>query len=187
MKISCNQFEGLISFYLNNDLSKSLKDSFEEHLKECSSCRLKLKVLNSIVDEIKEAYDKFINRDNYTPEDVIDCQDSDNIDEDNLPDTELSAYIDNELNDESSIQVRKDILTKPKIRRKLEKLYDLRRLIVNSFIEQKNSLKTDYSKIIAKSVNTGLSDKEIYLHCALFFITIVAAIVISVWAILNII
>lgn len=35
MKISCNQFEGLISFYLNNELNETLKEAFEEHLKEC--------------------------------------------------------------------------------------------------------------------------------------------------------
>ena len=41
MEITCAQMDVLLSFYIEGDLSKTLKAKVEEHLEQCSACRAK--------------------------------------------------------------------------------------------------------------------------------------------------
>lgn len=187
MKITCSQFEGLISFYLNDELSDNLKQAFEEHLHTCPSCHIRFNMLSSIINELKDAYTQIISEENY---DDIACLEigQDETEEDSDPQSsDLSAYIDNELNDEYSVKMRRNIIAKPKLRKKLEKMYNLRKIISNSFDEQKNKLRTDYSKDIIKSLNMQSSNNYVYFHCVVFVMFVMFAIGFSVWAILNIV
>ncbi len=187
MEINCNQFEGLITFYIDDDLSESLKQSFEEHLKHCDTCKMKFKVISSIIDDIKGAYDKILSENGYNNEDFeitepIYSQDS----AEHISELDLSAYIDNELPYEHNVKIRRNIIAKPKIRTKLEKMYNLRKILSDSFAEHKNIMKTDFSRNVIKSLNKEITPKEIYLHCAMFILIVVAALVISVLVILSV-
>ena len=41
MKLTCAQMDVLISFYIDGELSSSLKQQVEEHMQKCSTCRAK--------------------------------------------------------------------------------------------------------------------------------------------------
>lgn len=184
MQITCNQFESLLSFYIDGDLSESLKQIFENHLEECSHCKMKYKVISSIISDIKGAYDDLI-----TP--IGDCIEAEivktnAIENGEISETELSAYVDNELSDESNIKIRKNIIAKPKIRQKIEKMYKLKKFISDSYIEQRNKLKNDYSKSIIKLLNQGITSREIYIHCALFIGVVIVSLIASAWIIMKV-
>ena len=173
MKITCAQFESLISFYLNDELSNKLKTEFEKHLNICPSCHIRYNVLNSIISELKDSYERIItdNDDAFVYNDVND--------ETSIRDDELSAYIDNELNDEFSIKMRRNIIARPMLRKKLEKLYNLRKIMTSAFSEQKNKLRKDYSKSLAEKLNIPQPNNKVYLYCFVLIMFIVGIIFIS--------
>ena len=91
----------------------------------------------------------------------------------------LSAYIDNELNDNINIQIRRNIVTKPKLRKKIEQLYSVRKLLTDSFNNQKNRLKNDFSKEIMKRINKKPQRKDNYSHCLFFICFVLSMVIIS--------
>ncbi len=181
MKLTCKQFEELLPFYLNDELSDTLKTAFVEHLHNCPNCHIKFNMLNSIVNDLKDAYNQLIfepQEENLTilPEDNKENDDSSN----------LSAYIDNELNDNINIQIRRNIVTKPKLRKKIEQLYSVRKLLTDSFNNQKNRLKNDFSKEIMKRINKKPQRKDNYSHCLFFICFVLSMVIISFFIIKSI-
>ena len=47
----------LISFYIEGDLSPTLKTQVEEHIKVCPTCRAKFDIIKSMLTELKNAFD----------------------------------------------------------------------------------------------------------------------------------
>lgn len=174
MKITCSQFEGLISFYLNNELSDKLRTEFEAHLSVCPSCRIRYNVLNSIINELKEAYGQYASND---ADDTFLYPEM--TDKTGIRDDELSAYIDNELSDEFSVKMRRNIIARPVLRKKLEKLYNLRKIMTSAFAEQKNKLRRDYSGIVAQELNINRPSNYTYFYCFLLIIFVAGIILIS--------
>ena len=194
MKITCSQFENLLSFYMNNDLSDALKTAFEEHMKECNYCREKYAVVHSIVDNIKDAYNQFIysdengvgvNMTKYAENRADKNENSDMYDDYN--NVELSAYIDNELPDDRSIKIRRSIGSRPKVRKKIERLYKLRKIMHNCQIEAKNSFRTDYSIAKVHTLNENYTQRKTYMHCLIFIMLVVASAIASLWMIIHLI
>lgn len=191
MDINCSQFEGLLSFYLNDDLNENLKCAFEEHMKTCPTCNMRYSVVSSVIEDIKSAYDEVIGK---TPVDKVDMvEDNEDVSAsdydilDGFLNTELSAYVDNELDENRSVKIRRDIISKPRLRQKVEKLYGLKKVISDSYKINKNKLKTDFSKEIIRKINNIESDRQIYFHCTAFILVVILAIVLSVVAIIHII
>ena len=189
MKITCAQFEGLISFYLNDDLSDNLKQAFEEHLHSCPSCHIRFNMLSNIINELKDAYNQIVIEGNVDDIASIElfAESEEETNEENSQASDLSAYIDNELNEEHSVKIRKNIIAKPKLRKKLEKLYNLRKVMSDEFYEQKNKMKTDYSKDVIKRLNIHQSNNYVYLHCVIFIMFVMFVVGFSVWALLNLV
>ena len=170
MKITCNQFEGLLSFYLNNDLGENLIAMVEEHLKECPHCKMKYEVLHSIIDDIKDAYKQFIDGDEY----VVSHNESGSVSP-----NDLSAYIDNELSDEYSVKIRRNIVARPQLRAKIDKLYKLRKFMSESFREHKSRLKTDFSRDIIRNADKNLKTRQAYYHCVGFILFVIGVVCLS--------
>lgn len=185
MKINCSQFEGLITFYMDGGLSKTLKQAFEEHLSECPNCNMKYKIIKSIIGDIKGAYKKILNNERQE----YDNSNTENIKTktEDITAMELSAYIDNELSEENSIRVRRNIIAKPNIRTKLEKMYKLKKILSDSFVEHKNRFKTDYSKDTMRALNKDITTKQVCLHCLLFIFIVITAVILSIMIILSVI
>ena len=53
MKLTCAQMDVLISFYIDNELSKALKSQVEDHLKSCTTCRAKYDIIKSMLADLK--------------------------------------------------------------------------------------------------------------------------------------
>lgn len=174
MKITCKQFEELLPFYLNDELSDTLKAAFIEHLHNCPNCHIKFNMLNSIVNDLKDAYNQLM----FEPQKsdiVIEPEQSE--ENDNM--SNLSAYIDNELNDDINIQIRRDIVTKPTLRKKIEQLYSVRKLLTDSFNNEKNKLKNDFAKEIMKKIHSNPQQKDNYSPCLIFICFVISMVIIS--------
>lgn len=145
MKLTCNQMEILTSFYLENELSSCLKQQFEDHLKNCKTCLTKFEVIKSIFKEMQdEAGLKYA-------EDDKNNKYSTNV-HNNIINDKLSEYIDNELQDEENIRIKKIAITNKDVRKELEDSYNIRRLMSDSFKKTKADAKQDFVKSIMKQL-----------------------------------
>ena len=93
----------------------------------------------------------------------------------------LSAYVDNELNSIDSIKIKKIAISNPLARQDLENIYTFKKLLHSSFEKTKNELKNDYSKTTICQFKHDNADEKInfsfYKLTAIFFmmITVIVA------------
>ena len=66
---------------------------------------------------------------------------------------EISAYIDNELSDNESIKVKKNIINNVNAREEFERMNSLTELLKSSLSRKNNSAKHDYTKLIFRQLN----------------------------------
>lgn len=151
INLTCTQVSALLSFYIDDKLSSQLKQFVEAHLENCPACRAKLEALRSMVNSLKEVHEKLASTKHE--------QESSTIPRYKDYEVNLSAYVDNELPDDENIKVKKYVISNTKARQDLEKMYNLRKVLHNSFDRAKNDIKDDYSKFILKRIDI---QEEIY-------------------------
>lgn len=172
--LTCTQVSALLSFYVDNKLSTQLTQFVEAHLKICPACKAKCEALKLIVKNLREAHEKMSNIGPSSETSASNAQYEEFQ-------ANLSAYIDNELTDEENIKVKKYVISNAKARGDLEKLYNLKKVMHNSFERTKNEVKDDYSKFVLKRIDI---QEEIYgpdsfARVVALFITIMALFTIS--------
>lgn len=150
--LTCTQVSALLAFYLEDKLSSQLKQFVEAHLDICPTCSAKFDALRDMVQSLKEVHERLANV--KAPEE--DAQESSHYEEFK---TNLSAYVDNELNDDENIKVKKYVISNAKARQDLERLYNLKKVMHNSFERAKNEVKGDYAKYILKRIDI---QEEVY-------------------------
>ncbi len=173
--MTCEQFETLMHFYLDNELSTTMKLAFEKHLLECKSCREKYNTFKTIITELRESYKKF-----KSSSQKVKVQSP----EQQAINSSISAYIDNELDLHENVKIKKMIITKPDIRNKIEKINSLKLLLKESF--RKTQPTQDYSKQLLRkiySTNKRERNKEIVLTIVSFIVLSIIWIVMLVSAI----
>ncbi|MDD3436328.1 MAG: zf-HC2 domain-containing protein [Candidatus Gastranaerophilales bacterium] len=152
VNLTCTQVSALLSFYIDDKLSNQLKQFVEAHLEICPTCNAKLEALRSMIKSLREVHEKLSVVKSGAEEYAQSEQNNDFS-------INLSAYIDNELSDEENLKVKKYIISNPKARQDLEKMYKLKKIMQNSFDKAKNNSKGDYSKFILRRIDMH---EEIY-------------------------
>lgn len=153
VNLTCTQVGALLSFYLDDRLNDQLKQFVKAHLDICPTCRAKYEALKNMVSSLKEVHERLKTVEEDKAKTSIPSTQYNEFQ------TNLSAYIDNELEDEDNIKVKKYVISNPKARQDLEKLYDLKKVLHNSFDKSKHDIKGDYSKFILKRIDI---QEEIY-------------------------
>ena len=149
MEITCLQMDVLISFYIDGELSESLKTRVEEHLRQCPVCRAKLNIIDSLFGDVKKKL----------------CPEEKEVFSTNTHSSKqyqffkknLSAYVDNELPEEENVKIRKYTIGNKKARKELEDTYKIRKILKDSFRKTKTESKPDFIKKVMKS--TEFDDK----------------------------
>lgn len=156
MEITCAQMDVLITFYIEGDLSKALKQKVEEHLKKCADCRTKYEIIKSMLNDLRCSVNNNIGEE----QEAVSAQ-SAISQQYQVFKSNLSAYIDNELPSEENIKIKKFTISNKQARKELEDTYNIRRLMNNSFKKSKNELKPDFSRQVMKQLD--LQDEK-YLN-----------------------
>ena len=138
-QVSCEQVTALLTFYAEDKLSKKLTQCVQEHLQICPECMEKYRHLKQILNK----YEKIQNEE---------LMPSYNTKQYEKFKTNLSAYVDNELNDLENIKIKKFAIANPLARQDLENIYTFKKLLHSSFERTKNELKTDFSKSIMHKI-----------------------------------
>lgn len=175
-ELTCNQVSALLSFYIEGKLNEKLKQYVEFHLNICPKCREKYKNLKNI-------FNKTIRNQNNSKE--ISDDDNQFITKQYKEfKNNLSAYIDNELEDEENMKIKKITISNPLARQDLEEIYTYKKLLYNAFEKTRNDFKDDYTKSvidnIAKQTIQYKSDPFIKIITA-FALTIIVLILGLAW------
>ena len=151
MEITCAQMDILISFYIENDLSKALKKKVEEHLKRCSICRAKYDIIKSMLNDMRSTVEE--------KEEV--CTNGNS--QYRVFQNNLSAYVDNELTNDENIKIKKYTINNKKARKELEETYNIKRLMNDAFKKTKSDIKQDFSRSIMKQLELR-DEKSLSFH-----------------------
>lgn len=146
MKLTCTQMDVLISFYIDGDLSKALKNQVEEHLRDCPNCRAKYDIIKSMLADLKNSFDM---QEEYAPSEVSSSCTSQQY---RLFKNNLSAYIDNELDNEDNIKIKKFTINNKNARKALEDSYNIKKLMNDSFRKTKSDARHDFSRSVLKQL-----------------------------------
>ena len=140
-QLSCDQVTALLSFYAEGTLSCKLAKCVEEHLKNCPECMEKLTRLKNYVNKLSG---------------VVETEPEINYNTSQYEDfkSNLSAYIDNELDFEDNIKIKKIVISNPLARQDLENTYSFKRMLHGAFERTKNDMKTDYSKTVVHKIQS---------------------------------
>ena len=138
-QLSCEQVTALLTFFAEEKLSNKLAQYVREHLENCPECMEKYKQLKKILN-------RYIEIQSETEESVYQTKQYEDFK------SNLSAYVDNELNDFENIKIKKFAIANPLARQDLENIYTFKKLLHSSFERTKNELKTDYSKSITYQI-----------------------------------
>ena len=150
VSLTCTQVGALLSFYIDNKLSDELKAFVDVHLSICPTCRLKLETLKTMLKNLREAQNELSCIKIEADKSAQDFQQGSQY---KAFKVNLSAYIDNELDDSENIRVKKYIISNPNARQEIESMYNLKKLLHNSFERTKNECRDDYSKLIFRRID----------------------------------
>lgn len=158
--LSCEQVSALINFYAEGSLSEALKKYVENHIENCPKCKEKFLKIQAIISGYSnsEEHDNDIEN-RYNNESYENFK------------SNLSAYIDNELDNKENIKIKKLTISNPLARQDLEDMYTFKKVLHDSYYKTKNDLKNDYSKqIICRIKNDCPTPLDtFYKISALFF------------------
>ena len=173
-QLSCEQVIALLSFYTENKLSKKLSDYVSLHLETCPECREKYLKMKNILNKFIDIQNKEIDNP-YVTKQYEDFKNN------------LSAYIDNELNDFENIKIKKMAISTPLARQDLENIYTFKKLLHSSFEKTKNDLKSDYSKNIMcqlRQENKNEKSTDPFWKLVISFFAMISCIVAGIISIL---
>lgn len=145
MKLTCAQMDVLISFYIDGDLSNALKSQVEEHIKLCPTCRAKFDIIKSMSFEMKNKLATEETLPKLTKNEVSSQQYR-------IFKNNLSAYIDNELDEEENLKVKKFAINNKSARKDLENTYNIKKLMNESFQKSKTDSRRDFSKHVIRQL-----------------------------------
>jgi len=119
--------------------------SVEYHMNICKDCREKYLKLLNILDNYKTIKNKILSDD---ADDILNYKNK----QYKLFMDNLSAYVDNELDNDNNLKIKKIAIANSDARKELENILSFRQLLKDAFEKTKNSLKKDYSEETVNSL-----------------------------------
>lgn len=144
---TCKKVTSMMSLYIDDRLNDEHKLFVEEHFQKCPECFKKYQEMKNIIENLKLSYEKILKE-----VEGIETVNLFNIREYEKFYNNISAYIDNELSYEESIEFRKYLLKSKAGRLDLRNHYGLKNHIQDSISECINNLDINLSKKVIKNL-----------------------------------
>lgn len=140
--LNCLQIKTILELYAKKNLNKFLNKLVKEHLENCPDCMAEY--LSIVEKNTSKLDDNIFEKNVFDNKQYIDFKKN------------LSAYIDNELNNDDNIKIKKFAILNPLARKELENMFSFKKFLHSSFEKTKDELKTDYSKTIVNKIKQNL-------------------------------
>ena len=179
-QLTCEQVGALMAFYIEDKLSDKLAQYVQKHLENCPACREKYETMKKIINKYatiqKKLKEEEINE-NVTPFITRQYEEFK---------ANLSAYIDNELDDEENIKIKKITISNPLARQDLEDMYSFKKILNSSFEKTRNYDKEDYSRYFMSIIqnDNNKQEKDPFIKIVAIFCVMIVCIVAGIIGIL---
>ena len=165
--LTCHQVSALINFYIEGKLNPRLREYIDLHIAKCPACKKKI-----------EKKKKILAKYNYSAQNNSQPKETSSLTAEAR--NKLSAYIDNELNSNENIKIKKMAISNPTARKELETMYKFKKIIHTAYEKTKNDSKFDYSKnVISKLQDTGEYTTTYFYKLAAVFVVLISAIIVG--------
>lgn len=156
-----------ISFYIEGKLNPRLREYIDLHIAKCPACKKK-------IEELKKILAKY----NYSKQNNRQIKEAAPLTAEAR--NKLSAYIDNELNSNENIKIKKMAISNPTARKELETMYKFKKIIHTAYEKTKNDSKFDYSKnVLSKIQDNGEYTTTYFYKLAAIFVVLISAIILG--------
>lgn len=164
---TCAKVTALMSLYIDNKLEEPMLSFVKEHIQICESCYKKYLTLSKLLTDLKKIYTSL-----ETKMPVKEKVSVFNIKEYEDFRENLSAYLDNELPIEKSVDMKKYMIKYPNARYELEKIYKLQQNMQTSINNLKKGIHYNYTKpILYKLGGNKIINNKAKLIAKLIFYT----------------
>jgi len=160
-----------MTFYIENKLSDKLLRHIQNHLNNCPACKENYNNLKMILNNISGVRAEMLQDE----EDEFEARFITKQYEDFK--SNLSAYVDNELNDSENIRIKKIAISNPIARQDLEDIFMFKRLLHTSFEKTKTDAGTDFSKHVLNHVYGIRHGTDPFLKIVLIFTGMIVSII----------
>ena len=162
--LNCNQVLALMNFYIEGRLSEKLTEYVSLHLNECKSCKKKY-------EELLDIYNSYMNKKIPAATPKVQLPAKEFMDN-------LSAYVDNELNINDNIKIKKIAISNPLARKELESMYSFKKIMQMAYEKTRNESKYDCAKnIIAKVQETPEYSTSYFYKLVILFVLLIFSII----------
>lgn len=163
--LTCSQVSALINFYIENKLNPRLREYINLHIAKCPACKKKIEELQKILKTYRKKETQRKEQEQTIAPEFI---------------SSLSAYIDNELNANENIKIKKMTISNPTARKELETMYKFKKVLHSAYEKTKNDSKYDYSKAVINQIQDGVEYTTSYFYkLAAIFVVLITAIIIG--------
>jgi len=142
---TCKKVTAMISLYIDDRLNVEHKLFIEDHFKICPTCYQKYKEIKNIIENLKLSSEKMLKQ-----VEGIETANLFNIREYERFNNNISAYVDNEMNDDDSIEFRKYLLKSKSARVDLKNAYDLKTKVKSSVTDCIENVDINFSRKIVR-------------------------------------
>lgn len=151
---TCNKIQALLSMYIDHKLSTDLEASVGLHLASCSRCQEKYKELKSMISSLRNSYEKikeeiFITNTNQSVNLNF------KINEHERFKKNISAFIDNELNDVEMIEFKNYCKKMKSATDTIKPYIKLERLLKDNYNNIQKKIPQNFSKNILNETMTN--------------------------------
>lgn len=151
-KVICKKVTSMLSLYIDNNLSANEMFFVKEHIAACPSCRKKYLYLKSLIKNLKDSYKQFVELSKQKQK-----KNNFSIKEYEKFVSQISPYIDNELNADECFEFRKYLMKSKNAQKVLKNTYIIQKNIKYAFQATKKQASPEIAQKVIKQINDNQS------------------------------
>ena len=151
-KVICKKVTSMLSLYIDNNLSANDMFFVKDHIAVCPACRKKYLYLKSLIKNLKDSYKQFVEFSKQKQK-----KNNFSIKEHEKFVSQISSYIDNELDADECFKFRKYLMKSKNAQKALKSTYIIQKAMKYSFNQTKKLASSEITHNVIKQINSKQS------------------------------
>lgn len=151
-KVICKKVTSMLSLYIDNNLSANEMFFVKDHIAICPACRKKYLYLKSLIKNLQDSYKQFVELSKQKQK-----KNNFSIKEHEKFVSQISPYIDNELNADECFEFRKYLMKSKNAQKALKNAYIIQKNMKYSFNKTKKLASSEITRTVIKQLGNKQS------------------------------
>lgn len=151
-KVICKKVTSMLSLYIDNNLSANEMFFVKDHIAICPACRKKYLYLKSLIKNLQDSYKQFVELSKQKQK-----KNNFSIKEHEKFVSQISPYIDNELNANECFEFRKYLMKSKNAQKALKNAYIIQKNMKYSFNKTKKLASSEITRTVIKELGNKQS------------------------------